>query len=84
MNSFHLGFSCPACFVSTKAFLYEKERLLATGNRLNDPLWAAISLLQIQKNLESLVRYFSTSSLLYLRPKSSEDPIWKKGYENQS
>lgn len=67
VNSFHLGFSCPACFVSTKAFLYEKERLLATGNRLNDPLWAAISLLQMKKNLESLDR--STSSLLYLRPK---------------
>jgi len=45
----------------------EKERLLATGNRLNDPLWAAISLLQMKKNLESLDQ--STSSLLYLRPK---------------
>jgi hypothetical protein len=40
---------------------------LSTGNRLNDPLWAAISLQQMKKNLESLDR--STSSLLYLRPK---------------
>jgi len=29
VNSFHLGFSCPACFVSTKAFLYGKGKALS-------------------------------------------------------